>query len=111
MSAVEVNLDQVFDGRDGWDGVRLRDILLDIASDPVLIEIARKDIEAQLIELQNMHASIYSAGNDIGSSSSYIHISTPDAVVIALKAIATVSSYELDDARERYRQARESREQ
>lgn len=95
----------------------IRRLLFRIANDPVLIEIGRKAIEDEAIEMRDMRASIFGVGNGIvvneadGSSSSTIRLWTPDAIIVALRAIANASRHEITWHRELYRQQRESREQ
>lgn len=94
-----------------------RELLTTIASDPALIEIGRRAIEDAAVDMRDMRAVVAGVGNGIvvteedGTRSSLIRVWTPDAIVIALKAIAAADSTEIATERELFRQQRESREQ
>lgn len=94
-----------------------RELLTAIASDPALIEIGRRAIEDAAVDMRDMRAVVAGVGNGIvvteedGTRSSLIRVWTPDAIVIALRAIAAADSTEIATERELFHQQRESREQ
>lgn len=65
-----------------------------IASNPILIEVARKKLEDQLIDLRDSCIGLIGPGNGLvvrsenGEPSSIIRIRTTDAIRIALETIA-----------------------
>lgn len=100
-----------------YEYLSVREVLGYIVSDPALIETARKAVEDAAVTMRDVRAVVAGVGNGIviaeedGTRSSLIRVWTPDAIVIALKAIAAADSTEIATERELFRQQRESREQ
>lgn len=99
----EVDLEQV-------SGLRFW--LSQIAKDPVLIEIARKGLEDELVELRDHMIGLMGPGNGLvirerdGEHSSVIRITTADAVILALQFIANADRAEITRLRAEVAQTR-----
>lgn len=88
----EVSLNQM--ARAGDETVPVREIFRRASNDAVLVEIARKAIEDAAIATRQRGIGHPNAANGItclnadGSPSYVIRVWTPDAIILALKAIA-----------------------